>query len=453
MQVTETLSQGLKREYNVTVPAGDLAHRLDSQLADLKNKVRINGFRPGKVPVAHLKRVYGRSVMSDVVQETIEAANKQIVDDNQLRLAMQPKIELPTERDAIEAALEARGDLNFKIAVEILPQFEIGELSELALERPVADVEDSDVEKSLERIADSRRVYAPRPEGEGAEKGDRLTVDFVGMIDGATFEGGSSQDMEVVLGSNTFIPGFEDSLIGAKAGEERKAKATFPENYAARALAGKDADFDVTVKVVAKPEPLAIDDEFAKTVGVESLEELRKNLRERIGADLGRASREKVKRKLLDALAKRYTFDVPQGLVDQEFNQIWSQVEQEQKTTGKTFEEEGSSEEASRAEYRGIAERRVRLGLVLAEVGSKAEIKIADEELTQALFARARSFPGQEKEVWDFYRNNPNALAELRAPIYEEKAVDHILSLAKVEDHKVSVAELMQADEDEKTAG
>jgi len=450
MQVTETLSQGLKREYSVVVSAGDLASKLDSQLADIKNKVKINGFRPGKVPVAHLKRVYGRSVMTDVVQSTIEAANKQIVDDNGLRLAMQPKIELPTERDALEAALEARGDLNFTIALEVLPQFDIGDFSDITVERPVADVEESEVDSSINRLAETRKSYVDRPEGEKAESGDRVTVDFIGTINGEAFEDGTSQGIEVILGSNTFIPGFEDALIGVVAGENRQIKATFPENYAVRALLGQTADFDVTVKAVAKPEPFVIDDEFAMSFGVESLEALRKSMRERIAADFAVASREKVKRKLLDTLASRYSFEVPQGLVDQEFNQIWTQVEKEQKSTGRSYADEGTTEEAARAEYLGIAQRRVRLGLVLAEVGQKADIKITDDELTQALFARARSFPGQEKEVWDFYRNNPNALAELRAPIYEEKAVDHILSLAKVEEVKVTSAELLKADEDEK---
>jgi trigger factor len=452
MQVTETLSQGLKREYNVMVSAGDLASKLDSQLADLKNKVRINGFRPGKVPVAHLRRMYGRSVMAEVVQDTINAANKQIVDDNGLRLAMEPKIELPTEREAIDAALEARGDLNFKVAVEVLPQFEIGEFSDLKLERPVTDVEESDVETTLQRLADSRRVYIDRAAGEKAQLTDRVTLDFVGALNGAPFEGGSGQDIEVVLGSNTFIPGFEDALVGVVAGERRAAKATFPENYAVRALAGQTADFDASIKAVAAPQPLEIDDDFAKSLGVETLETLRATLRERVRADYARASREKVKRKLLDALADRYKFDVPQGLVDQEFNQIWSQVEKDQASTGRSFADEGSSEEAARAEYLAIAVRRVRLGLLLAEVGAKADLKISEDELTSALVSRARAFPGHEKEVWDHYRNNPQALAELRAPIYEEKVVDHILGLAQVEDIKMSASELLKPDDDENLA-
>jgi trigger factor len=449
MQVTETLSQGLKREYNIVLSASDLASRLDAQLADLKTKVKINGFRPGKVPVAHLKRVYGRSVMGEVVQDAINAANKQIVDDHGLRLAQEPKVELPTDKDAIEAALEARGDLNFKVALEVLPKFEVGEFSDLTLDRPVADVEESEVEAALQRLAQDRRVYADKGEGAKAENFDRVTVDFVGTLNGEPFEGGTSEGIEVVLGSNTFIPGFEEQLLGAAAGERRAVQATFPEAYAVRKLAGQKADFDVTVKAIAAPAPFAVDDEFAKSLGVESLEKLKETVRERIAADYARASREKVKRKLLDALATRYSFELPEGLVEQEFASIWGQVEREQQASGRSFADENTTEEAARGEYRAIAERRVRLGLLLAEIGARADVKISDEEITQALIARARAFPGQEKQVWDFYRNNQQALAELRAPIYEEKVVDHILGLAKVEDRKVAVKDLLQADEEE----
>jgi trigger factor len=449
MQVTETLSQGLKREYDIVLSASDLASRLEAQLAELKTKVRINGFRPGKVPLAHLRRVYGRSVMTDIMQDAINAANKQIVDDNGLRLAQEPKIELPADKAAIEAALEARGDLNFKVALEVLPKFEVGEFSDLELERPVAEVEESEVEAALQRLAQDRRVYSDKPEGAKAENFDRVTVDFSGTIKGEPFEGGSSQGIQVVIGSNTFIPGFEEQLLGAVAGERRAVQATFPENYAVRKLAGQKADFDVAVKSVASPAPFAIDDDFAKSVGAESVDQMKEALRQRIGADYAQRSREKVKRKLLDALAARYSFEVPQGLVDQEFASIWAQVEREQQASGRSFADENTTEAAARAEYRAIAERRVRLGLLLAEVGGKADVKISDDEMTQALVARARSFPGQEKQVWDFYRKNQQALAELRAPIYEEKVVDHILGLAKVEDRKVTARELLQADDDE----
>ncbi|THD47418.1 MAG: trigger factor [Bradyrhizobium sp.] len=448
MQVTETLSQGLKREYAIVVPASDLATRLNAQLADMKDKVRINGFRPGKVPVAHLKRVYGRSVMADVVQETIAAANKQIVSDSGLRLAQEPRVALPTDKDTLEAALEARGDLAFTVALEVLPKFEVGDHSDISLERPVAEIGDTEIDEGVQRLAQDRRAYADRPAGAKAEKFDRVTVDFVGTIDGEAFEGGTSENIEVVIGSGTFIPGFEDQLMGATAGERRKVEATFPEAYATRKLAGRKAEFDTTVKAVAAPEELVVDEAFARTYGVESVEALREKVRETIASEYGRASRERVKRKLLDALAERYNFEVPEGLVEQEFSAIWTQVEREHQASGRSFADENTTEEAARNDYRAIAVRRVRLGLLLAEIGSKAEVTISDDEMTKALVARARSFPGQEQQVWDFYRNNQEALAQLRAPIYEEKVVDHLLAVAKVEDRKVTVKELL-ADDDE----
>jgi trigger factor len=449
MQVTETLSQGLKREYSINLSATDLAARLDGQLADMKNKVKINGFRPGKVPVAHLKRVYGRSIMADVVQEAITEANKQIVDDNGLRLAQEPKVELPTDQASIEAALEARGDLNFKVALEVLPKFDVGAFDDVALERPVVAVQESDVDQALARLADNRRTYSDKPEGAKAENGDRVTVDFVGKIGGEAFDGGTSENIEVILGSNTFIPGFEEQLVGVAAGEQRAVEATFPEAYVNRALAGQKAHFDVTVKSIAAPDAFSIDEEFAKSLNFESLDKLKEMIRGNISSEYSRASREKLKRQLLDSLDSRYSFELPEGLVTQEFESIWRQVEQEQKASGRTFAEDNTTEEAARADYRRIAERRVRLGLLLAEVGSKAEVKVTDEEVTSALIARARAYPGQEKQIWDYYRKNAQALAELRAPIYEEKVVDHILSLAKVDERQVTREELLKADDDE----
>ena len=449
MQVTETLAQGLKREYDILLPASDLAEKLNGQLADLKTKIRVKGFRPGKVPVEHLRRVYGKSVMADVVQEAIADANKKIVDENKLRLARAPKVELPEDQSALEAALDARGDLKFKVALEVLPVFEISDFSEIELERLVADVEDSEVEATLDRLAEARRTYKDKPEGAKAEIHDRVTVDFDGKIDGEPFEGGEGRDVEVVLGSKTFLPGFEDQLVGAAVGDRRAVRATFPEAYAVRSLAGKTADFDVTVKAVGAREPLPIDDEFAKSVGFDGLDKLKERLREQIAAEYARASRDKLKRQLLDKLDQIYSFELPEGLVNQEFESIWSQVMQEQQASGRSFADENTTEEAARAEYRRIAERRVRLGLLLAEVGTKAEVKVTDEEMTQALIARARAFPGQEKQVWDYYRNNNQALAELRAPIYEEKVVDHILGLAKVAERKVTKEELLKPVEDD----
>ena len=449
MQVTETLSQGLKREYDISLRASDLAEKLNGQLEDMKAKVRIKGFRPGKVPVEHLRKVYGKSVMADVMQEAIANANKKIVDDNQLRLAREPKVELPKDQAAIDAALEARGDLNFKVALEVLPVFEIGDFSQISLERLTSGVEPADVETALDRLAEERRVYSERAAGANAEIHDRLTIDFDGTIDGVPFEGGEGRDIQLALGSNTFLPGFEDQLIGVVVGDKRTVGATFPETYVERALAGKTADFAVTVKAVAAREPLVLDDEFAKSMGWEGLEKLKETIRDRIAAEYARVSRDKLKRQLLDTLDKLYSFELPEGLVNQEFNSIWDQVTREQQATRRAFADESTTEEAARADYRKIAERRVRLGLLLAEVGTRAEVKVSDEEMTQALIARARSFPGQEKQVWDFYRNNSQALAELRAPLYEEKVVDHILDLAKVEERSVTREELLKPIDDE----
>ena len=451
MQVTETLSQGLKREFKVVFAADELLARLDEQIAELKQKVRLNGFRPGKVPTAHLKKVYGRSVMAEVVQNAVSEANRKIIEDNGLRLALEPQVNLPEDNTEVETVLAAKGDLAFTVAVETLPKIEAGSFEDLELERPVSTVGDAEVDTAFDRLVAQARTYSPRVEPAGAESGDKLTIDFTGTIGGEAFEGGTGNDLEVVLGSQQFLPGFEEQLIGALPGESRTVTATFPQEYANESLAGREAEFKVQVKTVSAPDALTIDDDFAKNYNLESIEQLRNALKTSIEAEHDRLSREKLKRRLLDALDARYGFDLPQGLVDQEFANIWRQVEAEQKRTGRSFADEDTTEEAARAEYRKIAERRVRLGLVLAEVGDKAGVKIEDQEVTRALVERARQFPGQEKAIWDFYRNNPQALAELRAPLFEEKVVDHILGLVKVTDVEVTREELAKPDPEETT--
>jgi trigger factor len=452
MQVTETLSQGLKREFKVVIPASDLAQRLDSQLAEMKDKVRINGFRPGKVPTSHLKRVYGRSVMADVLQNAINEANQKIVTYNNLKLALEPKIDFPTDQAEVEAALEAKGDLSVGVKIEVLPTFDVGSFDDVEITRLKADVADEDVQQTLDRMAAQNRTYNAKEEGAAAVDGDKLSIDFTGKIGDELFEGGTGSDIDIVLGSGSFIPGFEEQLVGAKAGDQRTVKVSFPENYTATHLAGREATFDVTVKSVSTPGELVMDDEFAKQFGFDSLDKLKDAIRSNVERDYTRASRDKLKRALLDALDKKYSFELPEGLVEQEFAGIWGQVENEQKAGGKSFEEEGTTEEAARADYRRIAERRVRLGLVLAEVGQSANVQVTDDEVTQALLERARQFPGQEKMVWDYYRNNPEALAQLRAPVFEEKVVDHIVGMAKVTDQTVSKDELFKIDADEKAA-
>jgi trigger factor len=450
MQVTQTLSEGLKRQFKVVLPAADLAARLDRELDEMRGKVRINGFRPGKVPTSYLKRVYGKSVMADVVQNAVNEANQQIVADNKLRLASQPSIDLAGDQAEVERAFAAEGDLAFTVALETLPEFEIGSFDDIAIERPVYKASDEEVAKALDRMADQNRAYTPKDGAAAA--GDKVTIDFVGKIDGEAFEGGTGSDIDVVIGSETFIPGFEDQLVGVKAGDEKVVSVTFPEEYASAKLAGQPASFDVTVKSVNAPGEVTLDDEFAKGFGFDALDKLKDAVRGNIQRGYDGASRDKAKRRLLDQLDSRYTFELPQGLVEQEFSTIWAQVEQERKESGKSFESEGTTEEAARGDYRKIAERRVRLGLLLAAVGEQAKVEIKDDEVTQALVERARQFPGQERMVWDYYQKNPQALAEIRAPIFEAKVVDHVLGLAKVTDVEVSRDELFKLEDEDKKA-
>jgi len=447
MQVTETHSEGLKRAYQVLLPAKDLEDRLNTELSGMKDKVQLKGFRPGKVPVAHLRKVYGRSVMAEVVQNAVNEANQKIITDNNLKLALEPQVAFPEDKAEVEKALEAKGDFAFTVNLEVLPSFELADLSDVSLTKYVAKPSDEEVQEALDRMAKQSRPFSDRAEGEAAEAGDRVTIDFVGRIDGTEFEGGKGEGVDLELGSNTFIPGFEDQLVGAKVGESRLVKVTFPEAYGAEQLAGKDAEFDVTVTKIQAAGEAQIDDALAKNLGLENLDKLKEAISGAIGSDYEAATRRKLKKDLLDALDGKYAFDLPPSLVAQEFANVWAQVEQDLKTRGKTFEDEGTTEEASQAEYRKIAERRVRLGLVLAQVGESADIKVSDEEVNQALIARIRQFPGQEQQVWDFYRKNAQALAELRAPLFEEKVVDHVLSQVKLVEEPVS-KETLFADED-----
>jgi trigger factor len=446
--VTQTSSEGLKQEYKVVLPAGDLAAKLAAQLVEVQAKAQIKGFRPGKAPIGHLKKLYGKSIMSEVLQEAVNEANRKIVEDHSLRVAVEPKLDFPGGQDEVERALAAEGDFAFTVTFETLPSFEVGALDDIAIERPVAEVAEEDITTALKNLADRVQEFEPRAEGAKAENGDKLTIDFTGKLDGVAFEGGTGGDIDIVLGSNTFIPGFEDQLVGAGAGEERLVKVTFPADYSAQHLAGKAAEFEVTVKAVAAPKSLEIGEELATKYGFENFDAMKTAVKSNLEADFHKVSREKLKRALLDALDGRYSFDLPPTLVEQEFNNIWAQHEAESKRAGQPLAEEGKTEDETRAEFRKIAERRVRLGLVLAEIGQHAGVKVEDKDLTEALVERARMFPGQEKQVWDFYRNNEQALAQLRAPIYEERVVDHISKLIKITDKTVTKDELFK-EEDE----
>jgi len=447
MQVTETLSEGLKREYKVIVPASELDAKVNARLDELKSRVRINGFRPGKVPVTHLKRMYGRSAMAEVIEATVRDTNNQIVSERGYKLAADPKVTLPTDKGAIEQLITGKTDLNYTMALEIVPPITLGDFKSIKLTRLMADVTDAEVDQGIARIVEQNKPYAARPEGEKAAKDDRVTISFAGTIDGKPFEGGSGDDAVVLIGSNTFIPGFEDQLIGIAAGERRTLKVTFPAHYVKEDLAGKAAEFVVTAKSVEAPGKVTANDDFAKSLGLESIAKLRDGVRESISREHAGMSRQKLKRALLDELDKMHKFDPPPTLVEDEFERVWKSVLSELETEHKTFADEGTTEEKAKAEYRAIAERRVRLGLVLAEVGEKNNITVAEDELNRAVMERARQFAGQEQRVWDYYRQNPQAVAALRAPIFEEKVVDFLAELASVSDRKVSRDELYKEDD------
>lgn len=451
MQVNETVSDGLKREFQINVPAADIEAQVDARLEDLKGKVKLNGFRPGKVPSGHLKRLYGRSVAAETVDELIRSTNTQIFTERNLKLATEPKITMPTEQKEVEDILSGKSDLVYTVAVEIVPPITLADFKSFDVEKPVAEVTDADVDEAIKRVADANRAFTAKDDGAKAEQGDRVTVSFKGTIDGTAFEGGTGEDIPVQIGSNTFIPGFEDQLVGVAAGETRTLKVSFPANYASEQLAGKAAEFETTATKLEAPVDTAIDDEFAKSLGLESLDKLKEAARERLVAEFAGATRQRVKRHLLDRLDETHQFDAPPSLVDEEFKLMWNSIQQEMASSGKTFADENTTEEAAQEEYRKIADRRVRLGLVLSEIGEKNKISVTDDEISRAVIERARSMPGREKEVWDFYRNNPNALAQLRAPIYEDKVVDYILELANVTEKKVSKDDLYK-DEEEKAA-
>ena len=447
MQVTEKLSEGLKRELQITIPAGELETKLMDRMVDLKDKVRINGFRPGKVPLSHIKKTYGRSIMAEIVQETVTKSSEETLEERGERAAMQPQLDMTEDESEANEILDGKKDLEISMSYEVMPSFEVGDLSGVKIEKPVAEVADEEVMAEIEKIGEQSRPFEEK-KGK-AKDGDRITMSYLGKIDGEAFEGGADENGQLVLGSGQFIPGFEEQLIGKKAGDEDVIKVTFPAEYGAEHLAGKEAEFDIVVKEVAKPGELVMDDEFAKNLGLESFEKLKEIFTTQVGNQYEGASRQKVKRQLLDQLDEKYDFELPPTMLEQEFQGIWDQVMKDLEESKQTFEDEDTTEEKAREEYMKIAERRVRLGLVLAEIGEKNKIQVTEEEMRHAILQQAQQYPGQEKEIFEYFQKNPEQLAGIRAPIFEEKVVDYILELATVSEKKVSKEELLTDDEDE----
>jgi trigger factor len=442
MQVTETVAEGLKREFTVVIPAQSFKERIETRLKDRQRSMRLPGFRPGKVPMALVAKHWRQQVTGEELQSTIGDSSAQIVSDRGLRPAGQPKIEITNFSDD--------ADLEYKMALELLPEIEPMDLSQLELTRTQVEVPDAEIDQALQRLATDQAKSEPVAEPRPAAKDDVVVADFVGRIDGVEFEGGKAEGHYIRIGSNQLIPGFEDQLLGALPGEKREVRVTFPADYPRRELADKQAVFDVEVKELRQLLPAAIDDELAKSLGLDSLEALRQRVREQLEGEYGAATRTRLKRQLLDKLAENHNFEMPPGMVEAEFQQIWSQVEADRQAGRTDPDDKDKSEDELKAEYRAIAERRVKLGLLLSEIGRRSQVEVKQDELGRAIMAEARRYPGQERKVIDFYQNNPDALARVRAPLYEDKVVDYILDTAKVTEHKISpeqFAEELKQDE------
>ncbi len=450
MDIQEISAKGLSREIKITVSKDDLSSRLDNRLSELKQTVQLRGFRKGKVPTAHLKNVYGTQVMSEIVQEAVKTESQKALTSREERPALQPEIKLDGE---VEPIMNGEADLVFAMSYDVIPPIALTDFAKIKLERCVADVSDAEVKQAMEQLAASHKQFTPREKTAKAQMGDSVKMDFLGKIDGTAFDGGSGQGFELELGSGQFIPGFEDKLVGVKAGDTLDVEVPFPADYNNADLAGKLAVFTCTIHTVSAPQAAKLDDAFAVSMGLDNLAKLEEAVREQISRDYQQFTREQVKKELLDVLEEKHDFDLPDKMIELEFNQIWQQFEQELASQNRSIDTLDENEKDLRAEYRAIAERRVRTGLVLAEIGNKQNIEVSQEEINQALMQRAQQFPGQEKQVFDYFRSNPEAMAQIRAPIFEDKVVDFIIEKVDIKDKKVSVEELKaQAEEDKKPA-
>jgi trigger factor len=434
MQVTETLSDGLKRGFTITVPEPELAAKREQRLAELGRTMQMPGFRPGKVPMSMVRKRYGDAVQAEVVEGAVNDASDRLLAERNFRPAMQPRLEVTKPGQ--------NSDLEFTIELELLPDIAVPTLDDITLDKPVAAVSDEAIADALSRIATQRQSFVPVEAPRPAVAGEQLTVDFIGRIDGEAFAGGTATDVAVTVAGQGFIPGFAEQMEGMSPGESRTINVDFPEDYGAKELAGKQAQFEITAKALAVAEIPAIDDEFAKAMGLESAEELRAKVSEQIGREYDQLTRLKMKRSLLDALAERAQFEAPVSLVEAEFAEIWRQVEAE-KAAGRTDPEDAAKdEETLRAEYRAIADRRVRLGLLVAEIGRANGVAVTDQELQRAMFNEAMKYRDQAMQVVEFFKKNPREMERFRGPIFEDKVVDYLLGQVNVTEVTVTPEEL-----------
>ncbi|MCK0071234.1 trigger factor [Kordiimonas laminariae] len=442
MQIEELLNEGLKREYKVTVAVNELNEKLDAVLNEFRATAKLNGFRPGKAPLSLLKKMYGERAQGQVISEAMQETSAKLFEEKEIRPALRPEVDMDEYKDGT--------DLEYTLKVEILPEVNVEDFKAPALERWVAEVADKDLDEALERIAGQQKSFKKAAKTAKSKEGDAVLIDYLGRIDGEAFDGGAAEDHQLELGSGMFIPGFEDQLVGSKAGEEKIVKVTFPAEYHSKDLAGKEAEFTVNVKEVRRPAEAEVNDELAKNLGLEDLDGLKEALKGQLEADNNSLTRAHLKRKLLDSLADSYDFAVPAGMVDLEFAQIWEQIKRDAVMSGEAKEEDfagkdAPEDEAEAAEFRAIAERRVRLGLLLSEIGVKNEVQVTQEEVNRKIIEEARRFPGQESQVFEFYQKNEEARAQLRAPIFEEKVVDFVIEQADLTDKTVSREDLEAA--------
>jgi trigger factor len=439
MQVTETNAEGLKREFKIVVPADKIESERETRLRELSKQIRLPGFRPGKVPMPLMKQRYGANVLGEVLERTVQESTHQVLAERDLTPAMQPKIEV--------TSFDEGKDLEYALSVEVLPEIDTPDLKALKLEKRKVRIEETEIDEALARIADSRKTLERSESKRKAKKGDTLEIDFIGRVGGEAFPGGKGEGYDLEIGSGTFIPGFEDQLVGAKPGETHTVTVTFPEDYHATDLAGKDAEFEVVVHAHKDAKLPEIDEDFAKSVGFEDVEALRTAVREQIEKEYAGVTRGHLKRQLLDALAEVARFEVPQGMVDQEFDAIWKQIEEAKANDRLDDEDKGKSDDDLRTEYRALAERRVRLGLLLADIGRKNQIQVGQEDLNRAIMQEATRFPGQEQAVFQYFQSNQQAIEQLRAPLYEDKVIDFVVEMADVTETEVSPEALAAEDE------
>ncbi len=440
MQVSETLAEGLKREFKIVIGAADIGLKIEDRLVEVGRQARLPGFRPGKVPLKVLKQRFGASVLGEVVEGAVQESTNRLMQERGLRPAMTPQVKIKSYDEG--------QDLEFDMKLEVLPEIEHIDFSTLELERLRAEVTDQDVEDSLTRLAEAQKRTQPVTEERAARAGDVVVIDYEGKIDGETFAGGAGKGEYLELGAGGFIPGFEEQIVGQMAAEPFQVTVTFPEAYPPKELAGKEAKFDCNINQLREPAPVSIDDDLAKALGFETLEELRQSVRDRLQRDYGQFARARLKRELLDKLADSHHFEIPDGLVTREFDQIWKQLEHAREHDELDEVDAKKSDDELRTEYRAIAERRVRLGLLLSDVGTRNKLTVGQEEVHRAIMEEARRYPGREQQVIEYFRGNEDAQASLKAPIFEDKVVDFIAEMAKVDERPVSAQELLAMAED-----